>query len=119
MGYEASDSSGKLWVLGVRKMVSKSAVDTFSVFKEILSDIDLICQQSEHAPSKLILQHTVATMSDRAATKVKFNTLLKYYRETIMPTVIDNYDQMPESERTAIGYLANFFLWSSCSHPHR
>ena len=68
MGYEASDSSGKLWVLGVREMASKSAADTLSVFKEILSDIDLTCQQSQHEPSKLILQHIVATMSDRAAT---------------------------------------------------
>ena len=76
MGYEASDSSGKLWVLGVREMASKSAADTLSVFKEILSDIDLTCQQSQHEPSKLILQHIVATMSDRAATEVKFNTLL-------------------------------------------
>ncbi len=109
MGYEASDSSGQLWVLGVHEMVSKSAADTLSVFKEVLSDIDYTCQQSDHEPSKLILQHIVATMSDRAATEVKFNTLLNDYRETIMPTVIDNYDQMPESERTAIGYLANFF----------
>ena len=144
MGYEASDSSGQLWVLGVHEMVSKSAADTLSVFKEVLSDIDYTCQQSDqepsklilqhivvtmsdraatevlsdidytcqqsdHEPSKLILQHIVATMSDRAATEVKFNTLLNDYRETIMPTVIDNYDQMPESERTAIGYIANFF----------
>ena len=109
MGYEASDSSGQLWVLGVHEMVSKSAADTLSVFKEVLSDIDYTCQQSDHEPSKLILQHIVVTMSDRAATEVKFNTLLNDYRETIMPTVIDIYDQMPEDERTAIGYLANFF----------
>ena len=83
MGYEASDSSGKLWVLGVREMASKSAADTLSVFKEILSDIDHSCHQSDnapskvilqhidhschqsdHAPSKLILQHIVATISD-------------------------------------------------------
>ena len=36
MGYEASDSSGKLWVLGIREMASKSVADTLSVFKEIL-----------------------------------------------------------------------------------
>ena len=81
MGYEASDSSGKLWVLGIREMASKSAVDTLSVFKEILSDIDCTCQQAENEPSKVILQHIVATISDRATTKVKFNTLLKDYRD--------------------------------------
>ena len=54
MGYETSDSSGKLWVLGHREMASKSAGDTLSVFKEILSDLDYTCQQSEQALSKLI-----------------------------------------------------------------
>lgn len=86
MGYEASDSSGKLWVLGVRDIASKSATDTLTTFKEILSDIDYTCQQSTDETSKLILQHIVATMSDRAATEVKFNTLLKEYKETIMPS---------------------------------
>ena len=43
MGYVASDSSGKLWVLGLWEMASNSAADTLSVFKEILSDIDYTC----------------------------------------------------------------------------
>ena len=30
-------------------------------------------------------------MSDRAAAEVKFNTLLKGYRDALMPTVIANY----------------------------
>ena len=31
MGYEASDSTGKLWVLGVRDMATKSAADALCV----------------------------------------------------------------------------------------
>ena len=68
MGYEASDSTGRLWVLGVRDMATKSAADTLSVFKEIVNDIDYTSEQSSDQTSKLILKQIVATMSDRAAT---------------------------------------------------
>ena len=66
-------------------------------------------EQSDHASSKLIVRHIVATMSDRAPMEVNFDTLLKDYRKAIMHTVIANYDQMSEDERKAIGYIANFF----------
>ena len=88
-------------------MASKSAADTLSVFKEILSDIDLTCQQSQHEPSKLILQHIVATMSDRAATEVTFNTLLKDYRDTTMPTVVDNYELL--NHNVSVSKIKNYF----------
>ena len=40
MGYEAADSSGTLWVLGLRDIETKSASDTLKVFKQILDDLD-------------------------------------------------------------------------------
>ena len=46
MGYEARDMEGKLWVLGMREMATKSASDTLDVFKEILSDIDATANTS-------------------------------------------------------------------------
>ena len=109
MGYEASDSTGRLWVLGVRDMATKSAADTLSVFKEILNDIDYTSEQSSDQTSKLILKHIVATMSDRAATEIKFNTLLQDYKTTIMPAIIENLDTMPEDEQKSVSHLANFF----------
>jgi len=45
-----------------------SQLQTHSVFKEILNDIDYTSEQSSDQASKLILKHMVATMSDRAAT---------------------------------------------------
>ncbi|CAG2242439.1 unnamed protein product [Mytilus edulis] len=40
MGYEACDSEGNFWVLGLRDIETKSANDTIKVFKQILNDID-------------------------------------------------------------------------------
>jgi hypothetical protein len=40
MGYEACDSEGNYWVLGLRDIENKSASDTLKVFNQILSDLD-------------------------------------------------------------------------------
>ena len=49
MGYEASDTDGNLWVLGLRDIETKSADTTLKVFKEILSDFNDI-SDSENDP---------------------------------------------------------------------
>lgn len=109
MGYEVSDSGGNLWVLGLRDIKTKSAADTLSVFKEILSDIDLVSNTSTNDKSKLLMKHIVATMSDRAATEVKFNALLQEYKENIAPLIIDNFIDLSEDEKGAIVKLLNYF----------
>ena len=81
MGYEASDANGNLWVLGLRDIETKSADNTLKVFKEILNDLDEISGEAESRVSKDIICHITATLSDRAATEVKFNSLLEQYRK--------------------------------------
>ena len=108
MGYEATDSSGCQWVLGVREITSKSAADTLTVFRNILSDIDYACHNTKDEASRIILQHIASTMSDRAATEVKFNTLLQEYKESVVP-VIDRCGDMPQAEQQSVCRLAHFF----------
>ena len=69
MGYEAADSTGNLWVLGLRDIETKSSEDTLKVFKEILSDINDIGDRANDEISRDILKHICATLSDRAATE--------------------------------------------------
>lgn len=109
MGYEGSDRDGKLWVLGMREIETKSAADTLKVFKEILSDIDQVSTSSENENSKLILKHIVATMSDRAATEVKFNTLLQDYKTSLLPVIIENFETLSPVEQNSISKLGHFF----------
>lgn len=106
MGVEAADPTGKLWVMGLREIETKSGQDTLNIFKEILSDLDHISQKKS---SNKIIKHIVATMSDRAATEVKFNELLEEFRSTILPLVIENYDQLSPEEQQSIEKLSNFF----------
>ena len=57
---------------------------------------------------KVLLQHVVATMSDRAATEVKFNTLLHAFKQEVMESVYPNFAELSEAEQQDLCRLANF-----------
>jgi len=61
-----------------------------TVFREILSDLDN--SSNNDSASKDIIAHITATISDRAATEVRFNELLEEYRKEILPLVYHNYE---------------------------
>ena len=109
MGYEASDSQGNLWVLGLRDIETKSANDTLKVFKEILQDLDDVSMVSDNEISRNIICHIVATLSDRAATEVKFNQLLVDFRKEILPLTYYNYNTFTEAEKVPLETMCNFF----------
>ena len=109
MGYEACDSDGKYWVLGLRDIETKSANDTLKVFNQILSDLDDASNYDNKETSKNIVSHIVATMSDRAATEVKFNELLYQFRKEILPLTYHNYHELTDEEKHSIETLCNFF----------
>lgn len=90
MGYEACDSEDNFWVLGLRDIETKSANDTLKVFNQILSDLDDASWLDDNYTSRSIVSNIVATMSDRAATELKFNTLLSDFRKETLPLAIEN-----------------------------
>ena len=106
MGYECSASDGNLWVLGLKEIETKSAQDTFAVFQQILTDLDN--SSNDDSVSKDIIIHITATMSDRAATEVKFNELIEQYRTGCLPLAYHNYDTFTEEEKSAIQNMSNF-----------
>jgi hypothetical protein len=106
MGYECSASDGNLWVLGLKEIETKSAKDTLAVFQQILTDLDN--SSNDDSVSKDIITHITATMSDRAATEVKFNELIEQYRTECLPLAYHNYDTFTEEEKSAIQNMSNF-----------
>ena len=64
---------------------------------------------SEHSVSNEILCHITSTMSDRAATEVKFNDLLETYRKEVLPLCYVGYDTFSEEEKFRLEKLHNFF----------
>lgn len=107
MGYHISDGDGRFWVLGLRDIPTKSSEDSLATFKEILSDLD-DCLTSGEAGKDILLKIR-STMSDRAATESKFVELLETYRGEVLPTILENYDEMSEDAKTAMTKLHMFF----------
>ena len=108
-GFHAVNEKGQVYVLGLRNIVSKAGHDVLSTFQEILRDIDDRAMDSDTATAKQILFKITSTMSDRAATQIKFNKLLEACRKEILPEMVDNYETLTEAERAAVGKLLNFF----------
>ena len=108
-GFHVSDSDGRMYVLGLRDIASKSGQDVLSTFQQILRDIEDVSLQASSDISKKILLNITTTMSDRASTQIKFNDLLEEYRTEILPQTVENYQQLSEAERLSLGKLCNFF----------
>jgi len=79
------------------------------VFQQILSDLNECASTSDNQVSKEIICHIVATMSDRAATEVKFNDMLYSYRKEILPLFYANYDTFSKAECESLETMSNFF----------
>ena len=123
-GSHASDPDGRVYVLGMRDIISKSGQDCLNTFKQILCDIEDFTHGSDEVARKIlvkisstmsdrastqILVKISSTISDRASTQIKFNDLLEEYRKDILPLTIENYDSMSEAQQLSLGKLCNFF----------
>ncbi|WAR27970.1 hypothetical protein MAR_013674, partial [Mya arenaria] len=95
-------------IRGIMELVTKSGQNTLSAFQEILDDID---QQSVEADlaSKKILMNITATMSDRASTEKRFNQLLQELRQTVLPDLYVNWEQLSHENQLIASTLLNFF----------
>lgn len=98
------------YCLGLRHIFSGSADDTLQVLKEILDDIDSVQKEiGESTLSDKILLKIKNTMSDRHAAEKKFNAILEEYRADILPTVVENWDELSEVEHDQLTRMNNFF----------
>jgi hypothetical protein len=74
-----------------------------------LADIDSVSKNSDNLGSKQISLNIVSTMSDRAATQMKFNSLLEEYSTNILKEELrDKWEEMSDVEKLSISKLNNF-----------
>ncbi len=105
--YIATDTDKDCYMLGLREMSNKSARTCLDTFKEILEDISAMKENS--VAGDLIVTNIKNTMSDRAQTEVAFNNLLLEYRDEILPTICNQWEDLNEEEQTNMSKLNNFF----------
>ena len=107
-GYHVRDQEGNYFTLGLRELATKSASDTMDTFREILTDIDNVAESADDA-SRKILTNITCTMSDCAATEVKFNSILEEYRAAVLPYTLENYNELDENAKLSVSRMMNFF----------
>ena len=69
---------GNIWVLGIWEMATKAGQSVLGPLLEILSDIDYVSGKSNNETSKQILLNISCTMTDRAATHIKFTSCCNF-----------------------------------------
>ena len=67
------------------------------------------CHDDKNEASKDIIKHIVATISDRAATEVKFNDMLQLYRKEVLLLIYSQFDEFNDEEKLSLSSLSNFF----------
>lgn len=115
--FAITDENKESYLLGLREMFCKSSHTVLDTLKEILSDISNICTKEENNKGvglKLLI-HIKNTMSDRAATEKKFQSLLEIYRTQILSRVEDDWEKLSQNKKTVCSQMNNFFLISPSS----
>ena len=98
------------FTLGVREVVTGSAQATLDEMAIILRELSAISstQTCSNVGNK-ILTNIKATMSDRASVERSFNELLADYRSTILPVMIEDWNDMLEEEKLSMSRMYNFY----------
>ena len=124
MTYTINNDNEKTYILGLREMVSKSADDTLSTFKDVLDDISHICcnditpgnETGIKIPSQIKI-----TMIGRVATEPKFNELLYIYQSECLGKCIEGWDTVSiaaQEDEKQFGGLHTLVPWQKPSQNH-
>ena len=107
--FDISCKSGEKFVLGLRPMVSGNSETILSGLKEILQEIEAVCDGTDTRMSQKILVSIKNTMSDRHVVQKKFKLMLQEYRCEILPDVIAGWEHLVEEEQERIKKI-NFYF---------
>ena len=94
-----------MYSLGLCEMLTGSAELTLHTFKQIINDLDLVARKS----GDVVVSKIKNTMSDRHIVQKNFNTLLEEYRLGVLPSIIEDWNQLSTAEQDQLSHLNNFF----------
>lgn len=113
-GFSVRDEEGNYFALGLREMATKSAQNTLDTFKEILQDIaDTRKETHPQSAGNEIVCNIQNTMSDRAATELKFNELLESYHryeQITTPWMMKRKKQSVDLTISSVVFMV-LFIW--------
>ena len=108
--YDISTFDSTTYSLGMRHVFCGSAHNSLETFKEILTDLDDVNSAfGKEAVSSKSLLKIKNTMSDHHAAEKLFNEILHDYRVEILPTVVENWENMDDTEKQYLMCTNNLF----------
>ena len=94
----------------LQEVASGAARTTLEALQDILDELTHTASYNGHSEAgKTILANIKSTMSDRASAQKSFNTLLQEYRSGILPSVIQNWENITIQEQQSMAQMFNFF----------
>ena len=99
------NTSNKEYILGVREMSDKSANSCIETLEEIIEDINI---SSSSNSGNEIITNIKNTMSDRAPTEKKFQSLLENFRSEQLQST-DEWDDLTQSQKEEKCKMNNFY----------
>ena len=107
--YDIATEDGVNMVLGMRPMATGDSQTQMDVLKQILEEIEKVCNGSETDMAKKIIVSVKNTMSDRHIVQKKFNLLLEKYRSDVLPEIIEGWTELSVEEQNNSKKLNEFF----------
>ena len=107
MTYDITTHKGESLVLGLRPIAAQDAQSQLDVFKEVLDDIGNFSSDENFVAKTFASIKNV--MSDRCATQKKFNRIFTEYRETVIPSVQENWQTLTVDEQKDLAKVNQFF----------
>ena len=107
MTYDITTNKGESLVLGLRPIAAQDAQSQLDVFKEVLDDIGNFSSDENFVARTFASIKNV--MSDRCATQKKFNRIFTEYRETVIPSVQENWQTLTVDEQKDLAKVNQFF----------
>eukprot|EP00117_Sycon_ciliatum_P022674 scpid18081/ scgid19491/ len=97
--------------LGLSQVRSGSAQHCFEAVLDMVRDIETATQNAGHSGAVFnrIITNIKNTMSDRGSVEKSCNNMLQEFRQTVMPSVVDGWSELPDDAKARLGVVNNFY----------
>lgn len=110
-GIQVTNKDGTSLSIGLKQVAGGDANTYVMAFKDTIKDLTLaVTSSSSDADKKRsqLITSLKSLMSDQCSTNGLFNKAIHDIREGLLPAVIKNFDQLPQTEKSEIAEMGTF-----------
>ncbi|XP_066920601.1 putative leucine-rich repeat-containing protein DDB_G0290503 [Clytia hemisphaerica] len=107
LSYDITTKTGETLNAGLRETSSGDAEMQLKVLQNILDDLSK--KSSDKSFSNKVFGSIKNLMSDRCSTQKKFNHIFIEYRASVLPQIIEGWDNLTDKEKSKLKNINEFF----------